>query len=219
MRHEAEGVTKYELDFHPAPAPERQDIARLNAWRRLLHTLGVVGSDPARYDGLGFGNLSRRLSTGHGDTGEPAFLVTGTQTGKLKTLGPEHYTTVTFCNPRTNHLTAEGPARPSSEAMTHGALYAADSDIRWIFHVHDPHIWQRAEALGVAITDPNIPYGTPAMAEEVARVQRRAGEASGGILAMGGHEDGVLAWGTSDEAAGSRLLSSLARAFAMEELQ
>lgn len=212
---EREGVTKYDLDFRQGPAPEAAIVAQLNAWRRLMLALALTGRDPARYGGLGFGNLSCRIPPWEAPAVRRAFVVTGTQTGGLERLGPEHYTTVTHCQPEANRLAARGPVAPSSESLTHGALYAADPGIRWILHAHSPHIWQRAQALGVAITDPGVPYGTPEMARKVARVQRETG--TSGILSMGGHEDGILAWGGTGEAAGSLLISALARAYALEE--
>lgn len=213
---EREGVTKYSLDFQQAPAPDAATTARLNAWRRLLYALALTGRDPERYDGLGFGNLSRRVPPWDVAAPERAFLVTGTQTGMIETLESRHYTTVMHCLPGENRLCARGPVAPSSEALTHGALYATHDGIRWIFHVHSPHIWQRAQRLGIAVTDPDVPYGTPEMAAEVARVQKLGGDPCRGILSMGGHEDGVLAWGETDEQAGSLLLCTLARAYEVE---
>ena len=49
-------------------------------------------------------------------------------------------------------------------------------------------------------------YGTKTMAQEVARLYRHADLQQQGILVMGGHEDGVLAFGDSIEQAGQRLL-------------
>ena len=81
-----EGVIKFNLDFRAGPAPAQHEVAELNRWRQRLYALGLVGQDPARYEGLGFGNVSVRCPGG--------FLVSGTQTGGLETLGPQHYARV-----------------------------------------------------------------------------------------------------------------------------
>jgi hypothetical protein len=215
--HEREGVTKYRLSFRPGPAPEAADIARLNAWRRILCAQGLVGQDPARYGGLGFGNISRRLPPWDAPQPERAFIITGTQTGHIENLTPEHYTLVTECHSRENRLSAKGPVKPSSEALSHGSLYELSPEVRWILHAHSPHLWRHARALGISVTDARVPYGTPAMAEEVARVYRESGSPPSGILAMGGHEDGLVAWGGAAEEAGSLLLTTLARAYALDD--
>jgi hypothetical protein len=51
------------------------------------------------------------------------------------------------------------------------------------------------------------------MAAETRRLFRDEKVRAGGIFAMGGHEDGVVAFGRTAEAAGTVLLCVLARAF------
>jgi hypothetical protein len=33
----------------------------LNAWRKIMYMTALIGQDPARYGGYGFGNISCRL--------------------------------------------------------------------------------------------------------------------------------------------------------------
>lgn len=80
-----EGVIKFQLDFRQGPPPEAPDLVELDAWRDVLLRHGLIGQDPGRYDGLGFGNLSRRVP-GRTDN---AFIISGTQTGHLKKTGGE----------------------------------------------------------------------------------------------------------------------------------
>jgi len=75
-----EGVIKFHLDFREGPAPAERLLLELNAWRARFLELGLIGQDPERYEGYGFGNLSRRLP----GQGENAFLISGTQTGHLE---------------------------------------------------------------------------------------------------------------------------------------
>ena len=209
-----EGVIKFDLDFTPAPPLAAVAVAELNAWRRILFLLGLVGCDPQRYDGLGYGNVSLRLPPYSAPPMERPFVISGTQTGALAELAAGHYTVVRSCDPQRNRVVAVGPLRPSSEALTHGALYALDPALRCVLHVHSPLLWRHAVYLELPLTDPAAAYGTPAMAVEVARLYAEPAVRAGGIFAMGGHEDGLVAFGTSAEAAGTVLLHWLARALA-----
>lgn len=201
-----EGVITFALDFTPAPPPDDGRLAELEGWRTLLRRLGLLGQDPTRYQGLGFGNLSCRA--GEGDR----FIISGTQTGGLERLGPEHWTTVTECRPEANRVAACGPLPPSSEALSHGVLYRADPRIRWVMHLHSPELFAAAGRLGLPVTDPSAPYGSPALAAEIARLAPAAGWP--GLLVMGGHEDGVLAFGAAADAVGGRVVGALAAALA-----
>lgn len=211
---EQEGVIKYRLDHHWASPPKAALIRSLNAWRQLLGELGLIGQDPARYGGLGFGNLSRRLENPQGNDA-PAFLISGTQTGHLTRLGPEHYAQVRECDTKHNRILADGPIHPSSESLTHGALYAVAPELAYVFHTHCPAIWQHTRALGIELTAPDVPYGTPEMAAEVQRLFATTDVRRRGAFAMGGHEDGVISFGDSAEAAGCAMVSLLARALAL----
>ncbi|OOZ40165.1 class II aldolase/adducin family protein, partial [Solemya elarraichensis gill symbiont] len=119
--NETEGVTKYRLDFQQAPLPQPALALQLEPWRQRLCALGLIGgNNPARYDGLGFGNLSHRIKPGSSD-----FVISGTQTGHLEKMGSEAYALVTLCDPASNTIRAQGETPPSSEAMTHAAIYSA----------------------------------------------------------------------------------------------
>lgn len=209
-----EGVIKFDLQFTPAPPLPAMELAELNGWRSLLFMLGLTGQDPRRYEGFSYGNVSLRLPPYAASPLERPFVVSGTQTGALPELAPEHYAVVRSCDPQRNRVVAEGPVRPSSEALTHGALYALDPSLRCVLHVHSPLLWRHAVHLELPMTDPVAAYGTPAMAAEVARLYAEPTVREGGILAMGGHEDGLVAFGPSAEAAGTALVRWLARALA-----
>ncbi len=142
---------------------------------------------------------------------QPRFAITGTQTGGISDLTPDHYVVVTACYPEENRLVAEGPIRPSSESMTHGTLYQLDDQIRWVMHGHSPHIWRNAAALDLPMTT-DVPYGTPAMAAEVRRLFQETDLPAVKIFGMAGHEDGIVSFGRTAEEAGFVLLGYLARA-------
>jgi hypothetical protein len=205
-----EGVIKYHLEFTPGPPVDAARLPDLTTWRAKLFARQLIGQDPARYGGYGYGNLSLRLPPWDAPAHLRRFVISGSQTGHLPSLGPEHYAIVEACYPAENRLVAHGPLRPSSEALTHGAVYAVDATIRAVLHVHSPELWQRAAALGLPITDAAVPYGSPEMAAEVARLFAQTDVAARGIFSMGGHEDGIVAFGPSADAAGATLLAALA---------
>jgi hypothetical protein len=198
---ETEGVIQFQLDFTPAPPLPAADLAELNAWRGLLYRLGLTGRDPDRYGGLAYGNVSLRLDAHR-------FVVSGTQTGGLAELGAEHYSVVTRIDLEYNRLWAEGPIPPSSEALTHGAVYQS-STARCVLHVHSPELWQFAADLSIPVTPADIGYGTPAMAEAVGRLAQGADSR---VIAMGGHQDGLIAFAPTLDQAALPLIRLLAEA-------
>lgn len=206
---EREGVVKFDLEYRPSAALSRAVLAELDAWRALLHQLGLVGLDPARYGGVGYGNVSMRLPPYDAPPGARRFAISGTQTGALASLAPEHYAVVTAYAVAENRVIAEGPVRPSSESLTHAMLYDLDGRLRFVFHVHSPEIWRAAASLGLPVTDADAPYGTPAMAAAVRRLYECGGFTVPGLFVMGGHEDGVIAVGERAEEAGGALIRAL----------
>lgn len=214
-----EGIIKYQLNYSPGPALDVTTLSELNAWRRILYMAGLIGQDPARYGGYGFGNISRRLAPFDRPINHRTFVITGTQTGDVARLTPEHFTTVVACHPERNLLIGEGPIRPSSESLTHGTVYDQDPALHWVMHAHSPEIWRYADALGLPVTAADVPYGSPEMAAEVARLFRETDVNERRIFSMGGHEDGIVTFGRTSDEAGSALLGMLARALALMDEQ
>jgi L-ribulose-5-phosphate 4-epimerase len=210
-----EGVVKFQLQYAPSPALPDEALRELNAWRRMLFMNNLIGQDPARYGGFGYGNVSQRLEPR--DPSHPRrFTISGTQTGGLAELNASHYAIVLECWPDRNTVLAEGPIQPSSESLTHGTLYELDDSIRFVLHAHSPHIWRHARELDIPTTCAGVAYGTPQMADEVRRLYRESDARARGIFAMGGHEDGVLTFSHSAAEAGCVMLAHLARALALE---
>ncbi|MGD8557968.1 MAG: class II aldolase/adducin family protein [Chromatiales bacterium] len=200
VNFEREGVIKFSLEFRETPAIEFTGLEALEQCRRKFRALGLIGGrDPQRYDGLGFGNISHRLGPG-----SDAFIITGTQTGHLDSMGAESYAVVTDCDPARNSLVAEGPVKPSSEAMTHAVIYRQLPRVQAVIHVHSPKIWHQAEKLGLPQTARHVPYGTPEMAAEMGRLLA-GGMGDWHTISMAGHEDGIITWGETLEAASGEL--------------
>lgn len=211
-----EGVVKFEAVHREAPLCPRTYgplACRLIAWREILAKLGLVGQLPAVYDGAGYGNVSARVGAPSAARGSRSFMITGTQTGGLPCASLDDLCLVHTYDWRRNRVTSEGTTRPSSESMTHGALYDQGPHIRFVLHGHSPSLWQAAASLGLPVTDAAVHYGTPQMAEEVTRLYRTSRLPELGVFAMGGHEDGVVAFGRTLDEAGQAMLRWLARAY------
>ncbi len=201
---EQEGVIKYRLVFQQTPALHDHDFDDLNHWHRIFKRAGILGQHPNRYQGLGFGNLSQRVDN-------LAFLISGTQTGYLDSLSAEDYALVTRADIDNNCVEAKGQIKPSSESLTHAAIYALDDCIQFVFHVHSPKLWQARSELGMAQTEAGVEYGTPAMAEEIKRLRNKGGFQAGNLLAMVGHVDGIISFGATANEAGDLIMQALDR--------
>lgn len=196
-----EGTIKFQADFqicHPFSSPA---VTKLIEARNLLFQRSLIGVYP---DGISFGNLSIRDK--HPEDGRFGFFITGTQTGYIPELDETHIAFVDRCDILSNSLRSIGPIQASSEAMTHYMIYSVDPEINAVVHVHSPEMWSywmnRAPTTGK-----DVPYGTPEMAAAVEDliIERRKDEEAG-FLVMAGHEDGVMSYGTSLDAAMALIL-------------
>lgn len=203
---EAEGTIKFGLEFRNAPPVAQQHIANLSAWRDLLFRLGLTGRDPGRYDGLSYGNVSQRQ-------GENRFFISGTQTGYKERLGANDYCIVQAFDFGANRIVAEGPIHPSSEALTHAAVYTANHAITHVMHVHSPEIWNHHEPLGIPCTPTQVAYGTTEMARAI--YSATVTDKHPPIICMLGHQDGVIAYGRSAEEAALCLIQYLGKALCL----
>jgi len=204
---EKEGVIKYDINYVESTAQDFQGLSELNAWRKIFFLLNFIGQDPQRYDGLGYGNVSCRLTTDTNNLNNDDYIISGTQTGHLPDLDNSHYTLVIHCDISQNLISATGPIKPSSEALTHGAIYQADKDTRFVFHVHSPIIWEKTKQLNIIQTRENVLYGTPEMAKELTRLMSGASSAQDHIICMTEHRDGIISYGKTAEEAGLVLIA------------
>lgn len=204
---EQEGVIKYQLNHEYAPLAPTISLAEINAWRSIMYKLNLIGQDDHRYGGLGFGNISQRL-----DTKSSQFVISGTQTGHLEQLTRHDYCLITTAIPEKNSISSTGECQPSSEALTHASVYAQDNAVQAVIHIHSPAIWNKTHALQLAHTPTDIAYGTPAMAEAVAELINAQHWQHAAVFTMLGHEDGIVAFGTSLSQTAQMLINLLALA-------
>jgi L-ribulose-5-phosphate 4-epimerase len=170
---------------------ERADIARfdalaeLNAYRRRLLDLRLIGLDS---NGVGFGNLSVR------DGVSAHFYITGSATGGLPELTPTDCVRVVAYDFAKDWLRYEGAAIPSSESLTHAAIYESDPSISGVIHCHDLDLW--ATLLDNApTTSQSVTYGTPEMAYEILRMFKNGDVRSRKVFALAGHKAGIVTFG------------------------
>lgn len=208
---EREGVIKYHLYHQPIDLPDSIDIAELNAWRTLFYQLQLIGQLPEKYHGLGFGNISRRLVPG-----SEQFVISGTQTGHLPSLKSQHYALIQAASTQHNSIQSIGLCAPSSEALTHACVYQQDPAIEAVIHVHSPELWHQTLALRLPHTEADIPYGTPEMAQAVRNLFASGQLDYLHLFSMLGHEDGVVAFGSSLTAAATLLIAQLVKAQTVE---
>jgi L-ribulose-5-phosphate 4-epimerase len=172
----------------PEIAPFKQ-LAELNECRRKLRELQLLGMDS---NGIGFGNLSAR----DGPSGN--FYITGSATGGLACLTLAHCVRVVAYDFEKNSVRYEGCAIPSSESLTHAAIYQSDPTACAVIHCHDFALW--ATLLDrVPITSQTAAYGTPQMAKEIIRFFNTSDVRSQKIFVMAGHEGGIVAFGENLE--------------------
>ncbi len=194
--HEKEGVVKYTVKHETARITFPPEMPDLMSWRRRLRALELIGADA---DGLGYGNLSIRLY------GSPSFLITGSQSSGLGEVDQRHFARVTVVDLDKNFLRSSGERPPSSEALTHAALYQVSGAIRAVVHVHSRVIWT-AHVHRLPTTRDDVLYGTPEMGYEMIRLHKRGALGRLGVIVMGGHQDGIIAFGpTLSDAAGEIL--------------
>lgn len=191
-------------------------VSSLSAWRTMLKRLQLLGQLPDRYDGFGYGNLSGRSSStldssNKGTEQEQGFVITASQTSGVTKLLEEHLVTISGYNLSRFWVEAIGQQPPSSETLTHAMIYAADSRINWVFHVHCPEIWENSDALGIPSTGADVGYGSLEMVRAVADLISGT-QSRPLVFTTKGHHDGVFALGANARDTGGLLMAYLAKA-------
>ncbi|MEZ4884443.1 MAG: class II aldolase/adducin family protein [Chitinophagales bacterium] len=184
-----EGYIKYQIHWQPTATPASfcNEVAVLNYWRTEMYLRNWIGYDSKLK--VGFGNISMRTPSKSG-----RFLISGTQTGHLSELTLQNYALVKDYNIAANELWCEGSTKASSESLTHAAIYELNDDYQSVIHIHCKEMWLQL-LHKVPTISANIPYGTPEMAFEIQRLHLETDLAQTKIVAMAGHENGLIAFG------------------------
>lgn len=209
---ETEGLRKYSLYHTNEPItlePEDQkQFLELQEVREDLYRDKLVGLDDS---GQGYGNLSIRLQQTKGQ-----FLVSGSQTGGIEHTAQSDYSIVKDFHLGNFTLQSNGLLEPSSESLTHGAIYELFSRINSVIHIHSLELWTfMIESQSYPVSR-EVEYGTKEMVEEVRRLFRTDSEIQEGIFAMKGHTGGIVSFAMSPRKAYS-LIESVNAKFRLVE--
>lgn len=182
----AEGIIKFTVGTRrPGPPLALEDYQGIEVIRSSLWRQKLIGHDD--HANVGYGNISRRRSHG-------GFVISGTQTGHKEVLDGGDYVVVDGWDFSRNSVSCTGPCLPSSESLSHAALYQRP-DVGAVIHVHCRKLWDVLIQAGALSTEDDIAYGSEAL-------YRRLGELAGTVVGLPlvivtkGHQDGVFAAGT-----------------------
>ena len=192
-----EGVIKFHCDWFDKDLAVTVPADLLH-WRDRMQEAGLIGVYKAI--NIGYGNISVMQKEG--------MLISGSQTGHIDQLKTEGYALVTEYSIDNNSLKCEGRVKASSESLTHLAFYEADEEIKAIVHVHHKALWESL-LHKVPTSSATVPYGTPAMANEIKRLFIETNLPKRKLMAMAGHEEGLIAFGTTLKEAANLLLNAL----------
>jgi hypothetical protein len=188
-----EGYIKFNIDWEETQFDfNPNDFTELNKCRDNLYKLNLIG---AYENGIGFGNISKRVKNN-------TFVITGSVTGNLKHLSQNHYSLVENYMLTDNYIKCTGLTKASSESLSHAIIYESLEKTNAVIHTHNLKMWQ-GYLNKVPTTDKNAEFGTPEIAFEIKNLLK----SNSGIIVMGGHEEGILTFGTSLVEAQEILLS------------
>lgn len=192
MKHD-EGYIKFNLEWKKQSFDfPYQLFHSIQTWRQKLFELNLIGAYP---DGVGFGNLSIRYR-------KNKFIITGSATGNLKQLTKRHYALVKDFKLDKNTIYSVGVTRASSESLSHAAIYQSNKEVNAVIHIHHQKFWKKY-IHKLPTTSQDAAFGTPEIAHEISKLTT----SEKGIIIMGGHTEGVIAYGESLNEAGEILLN------------
>lgn len=190
-----DGIIKYSIEHQTAATTLFSDYNELEALRRRLFALGLIGEK----EGIGYGNISMRYK------GSKSFFITATQTGNKQTLTKEYYTYISKYEFNTFKVFSRGVHKPSSEALSHAVIYAIDERITAVIHIHSLALWKFMKARDTLST--TAEYGTAEMIEEISELYEGLDPIENNAFVMKGHEEGIITFGRSTEEAELILLN------------
>lgn len=191
-----EGYRKFKAVFVKEKKIPDDIIKSLNRYRKQMYDRNLIGEITVDGKEIGFGNISERSKKG--------FIVSGTNTGNFKNLKACQYSEIVRCDYEKNTVWYEGQKDPgpSSESMTHYAVYTSSKDVNAVIHVHNKKMWQNMKSI-VPSTGAFALFGTPELAKEVKRMFKESPVKEKKVFTLRGHTDGIISFGKDlKEAAG-----------------
>ena len=96
----------------------------------------------------------------------------------------------------------------SSESLSHAVIYDCSPETNAVIHIHNMIIW-KDHIHKLPTTSPDVLYGTIDMAKEIIRLFKKTDVGSIKKIIMGGHQEGLIAFGSSLDEAGRMTLEML----------
>jgi ribulose-5-phosphate 4-epimerase/fuculose-1-phosphate aldolase len=190
-----EGTIKFELNHSFAKIDQKISsiFQSLNRFRTILWEMNLIGVYPITHPeaNLGFGNISQRFNENN------FFVITGTQTGSKEVLVEADYCLVTNCELSKGTVNSMGLTKPSSEALTHAAIYSIAPEVQFVIHIHDLLLWEKTEELKLVTTDKQAEYGSLELVKAIQETYTMNKKA--GLVSLLGHKEGLLIWGENGE--------------------
>ena len=193
-----EGFVKFNCYWNQTgPVITDEPFSIMNHWRETLFNMDLIG---AYENGVGFGNMSMR------DRQSNKFFITGSATGEIPVLEPEHYVFVEACNFDDNAVMCSGSLKASSESLTHAAIYKADEGTNAVIHVHNLEQWELLKG-EVPTTKEEFEYGSAGLATDIFRLFKETDVIEKRIIVMAGDNSGLLTFGNDMDEAINVLMS------------
>lgn len=194
-----EGVIKFNCNWEDNDLPINVPV-QLMEWRDKMYELKLIGE----YEDIkiGYGNISIQTPLG--------ILISGTQTGNIYPIKEKDFSLVTSYDMTKNSLDCVGEIKASAESLTHAAFYGADDSIKAVIHIHNKELWDNLIDK-IPTSKREVPYGTAEMASEILRLFKETSIQKEKIMVMGGHDEGIIAFGENLQEAGKVILKILSK--------
>ncbi len=189
-----EGVIKFTVGERTVTGPlDLAEYGHIEEYRARLWERGMIGYDDAA--GVGYGNISAGRASG-------GFVISGTQTGHKRALTGGDYVIVERWDFARNTVHCRGPCLPSSESLSHAALYERP-EVGAVIHVHRRGLWEKLLREGTLATEEHIPYGSPELYRRISELvvgrPPREDTSGGGTATDGSREGGAQGYGSGTD--------------------
>jgi len=181
-----EGYIKFNAEC-VSEKPVNSDMAAdiINKWRARLYDISLIGM---LENGMGFGNISMRTGDGKG------FIISGSAIGNTRILKRKQYAKIVDFDFERNYVKFEGVIMPSSESLSHAAVYTADEEVHAVIHIHNQKMWNTLFGI-IPTTSMNAQYGTKELAYEIIELFSSGKVKKTDMFVMGGHKNGLMSFG------------------------
>ena len=193
-----EGIIKFNItNWIKVPNLSKRIWGGIESSRKELYKLELIGYD--EINKVGYGNISERYN-------ENEFVITASQTGQIISLGEENFSIILLADFDRNSVVCYGPAKPSSESITHAACYYNNSLINAVIHVHSRFLWEKLYNESCYSTPEDAEFGSIELSKAIAKIMKNALLDEPCLVVMKGHQDGIIVAGKSIEEATNYLL-------------